>query len=625
MCGLVGGWNREKGVAVDVSQIKEMVELLRHRGPDDEGIYIDEEIGLGHSRLSVIDLTSSGKQPMVSEDGRYALVFNGEIYNFRELRKKYCSDVDFKSSSDSEVLLHILIKQGEAGLSNLRGMFALAFWDKEKSRLLLARDPFGKKPLYYSVKDNVFLFASEVKALLKTPLFNSEVDKEKAVKYFSYEYVPAPATGFKGIKQVPMGHYLVVTKDSLDVKEWWAPSFMPKHGAVSEKEVMNEFDERMKVAVERRMIADVPVGLLLSGGLDSTTIGWYMKQTTAATVHSFSVSFEEESFNEGGFAEQAAEALGLKHHDIQFGLSEFHQALEEVVEKMDIPFGDASLLPTYMVSKLAREHITVALDGDGSDELLGGYGTFAAAELSERLPRLSAGAWRWLAGVAEKLPTDYGYFSFDFKLKSFLRGMAYRLPLRNQIWLGSFSERELKELLMPAWQDGVEGVFDDIEKIGKEALRLDTSDAVSLLTIHHYLNNDILVKLDRASMLVSLEARTPFLDVDLAEYVMKLPVKYKKGKYLLKKVMRGRIPDEIIDRKKQGFAIPLGHWLRGPLYDWAREVLAEDKLRDDGVLNSVVINQLLQEHKEGKADHRKKLWTLLMWQLWWDKWVKGKV
>jgi asparagine synthase (glutamine-hydrolysing) len=601
-----------------------MVESLRHRGPDDEGVFIDEGIGLGHSRLSIIDLTSAGRQPMMSEDQRYSLVFNGEIYNFRELRERYCSDVSFKSNSDSEVLLHMLIKQGEAALSELRGMFALAFWDKEKSRLLLARDPFGKKPLYYSVKNNNFLFASEIKALLKHSLVGGEINKEKAVKYFIYESVPSIETGFKDIQQVPMGHYLVVTNNNVEVKKWWAPSFTPKQAVLSENEAMNEFDKRMKMAVERRMIADVPVGLLLSGGLDSTTIGWYMKQATTAPVHSFSVSFEEKSFNESDFAQKAAKALSTEHHDLQFGLNEFHQTLKEVVEKMDIPFGDASLLPTYAVSKLAREHITVALDGDGSDELLGGYGTFKAAELSEKIPKLSADAWRWLERAAGRLPTDYGYFSFDFKLKSFLKGMAYRLPFRNQIWLGPFSERELKELLTPAWQSGISGVFDDIFKLEKEVLGLKTTDQISLFTIRHYLNNDILVKLDRASMLVSLEARTPFLDVDLAEYVMKLPVRYKKDKYLLKNVMRGRIPDEIIDRKKQGFAIPLGYWLRGPLYDWAGDVLNEDKLKSDGVFDVRIVKRLLDEHKDGRADHRKKLWTLLMWQTWWDKWVKEK-
>lgn len=624
MCGIVGAWNREKGAGVEVDKIKGMVKSLRHRGPDDEGVHVGEGIGLGHRRLSVIDLTSSGRQPMMSEDGRYALVFNGEIYNYRELRKEYCSDVKFQSSSDTEVLLHMLIKQGEAGLSNLRGMFALAFWDKEERRLLLARDPFGKKPLYYSMRNNTFLFASEIKALLKYGLVGSEADKEALTKYFLYEYVPAPETGFKDIKQVPMGHYMAVTENSVEVKKWWAPALLPKQTELSEGEAARGFDERMRAAVERRMIADVPVGLLLSGGLDSTTIGWYMKQASSAPIHSFSVSFEEESFNEGGFAEQAARALGTEHHDIQFGLNEFHQTLGEAVEKMDIPFGDASFLPTYLVSKLARSHITVALDGDGSDELLGGYGTFQAAELSERLPKLSAGMWRRLAGAAEKLPTDYGYFSFDFKLKSFLRGMVYKLPYRNQIWLGSFTERELKELLMPEWQAGAGEVFKDIAELESEVGDLETIDAISLLTIQHYMNNDILVKLDRASMLVSLEARTPFLDVDLAEHVMKLPVKYKRNKYLLKKVMRGRIPDEIVDRKKQGFAIPLGHWLRGPLYKWARGMLSEDKLREDGVLNSAVVSRLLQEHKEGKADHRKKLWTLLMWQTWRDRWVKKR-
>jgi asparagine synthase (glutamine-hydrolysing) len=623
MCGIVGKWNRG-GVEVGKGEVEKMIMSLVHRGPDEGGVYTDKGIGLGHRRLSIIDLTLAAKQPMVSGDGRYVLVFNGEIYNYRELRDEFLSDWKFVSKSDTEVLLDLLIVKREKALGLLKGMFALAFWDKEKSRLLLARDPFGKKPLYYIDTGDCFLFASEVKALLLDKAVSSSVDYGSAGKYFLHEYVPSPASGFRGVKQLPMGGCAVVDESGTKVERWWQPAFLPKARMSSEDEVAREFDGYLRKAVERRLVADVPVGLLLSGGIDSTSIGWYMQDLADSPIHSFSVSFKEKSFDEKGMASRAAESLGTKHHDVVFGVDQFRQALEELVKVIDVPFGDSSLLPTYWVSKEAVRWVKVALDGDGSDELLAGYGTFRAAEVSEKLPRVSPGFWNWLADMAGRLPTSYEYFSFDFKLKSFLRGLAYDLPYRNQIWLGSFTERELEKLWLAKEGVNDKNVFSCIDDLGSETRELKTIDAVSLLTIHHYLHNDILVKLDRASMAASLEARTPFLDVDLAEYVMKLPVKYKRDKYILKRVMRGRIPDEIVDRPKKGFAIPLGHWLRGPLYGWVGEVLDEDKVKEDGVLNWGFVKDLIEEHREGRSDHRKKLWTVLMWQLWYDNWVKKR-
>lgn len=621
MCGIVGIWNRGSGRPVDRDVLLRMSRTLQHRGPDDAGYMIDGNFGMAHRRLAIIDLTAAGRQPMTTPDGRYTIVFNGEIYNYRELKAKYCSDVKLKSTSDTEVLLHVLAGRGRQALSELRGMFALALWDARRESLLLARDPFGKKPLYGAERDGTFLFASEIKALLEHPLVSREVDQEALAKYFLYEYVPAPSTGFKEVWQVPMGHFVLVTANALTRQQWWKPTFQPKHVSSPERETLEVFDDKLATAIRRRMIADVPVGVLLSGGVDSTTIAWYMKQATDEKVHSFSVSFAEEEFDERRFAEQAAKAVGTEHHDLRFGLNEFQSALQAVVAKMDVPFGDASTLPTYAVSKLASSHITVALDGDGSDELLGGYGTFQAAELSQKLPRLSKGIWRALYALAKKLPTKYGYFSFDFKVKSFLKGMSYKLPDRNQVWLGSFSDVELNNLLTSDWRVYAKMVFDDVADLASEIKGLGTADVISLMTIYHYLHNDILTKLDRATMFVSLEARTPFLDLDLAEFVMKLPARFKRNKYLLKKVMRGRIPDNIIDRNKQGFALPLGYWLRGPLQEWARGVLAADKLQSVGVLNPGYVEQLFKEHREGKADHRKKLWTLLAWQMWYDRWV----
>ena len=620
MCGIVGIWHRGDGQAAQQAALMRMADAVRHRGPDDAGFYVDRNFGAGHRRLAILDLSSAGRQPMSTPDGRFTIVFNGEIYNFQELKEKYCRGMQLRSTSDTEVLLHVLARRWQQGLNELRGMFALALWDSQEQRLLLARDPFGKKPLYFTEQGGTVLFASEIKALLRSPQCRTaEPDAEAMAKYFLYEYVPAPATGWRGIEQLLPGHLAEITERTVTRRAWWQPVYQPKL-AVHEEEAAASFDTLMQQAVARRMIADVPVGLLLSGGIDSTTIGWYMRQAAKGTIHSFSISFDERTFNEAAYAREAARVLKTEHHDMRFGVAEFHDTLAQITPLMDVPFGDASLLPTYAVSKLARSNITVALDGDGSDELLGGYGTFQAGELAEKLPHLPAAFWQALAGMAQVLPTSYRDFSFDFKVKSFLRGLGQALPYRNQLWLGSFAPAEIPDLVMPAWYQGAQRIIEDIDKIVPGTKDLDAFDAVSLLTVCHYLANDILVKLDRASMFVSLEARTPFLDLDVAEYVMRLPAVLKRNKYLLKKLMRGRIPDAIIDRPKKGFGIPLGFWLRGPLAEWAGNVLSPQKIAGAGVLRPQAVERLLSEHRRGKADHRKKLWTLLAWQLWYDTW-----
>lgn len=621
MCGIAGIWHRGGKKPVDKAVLLRMASVLQHRGPDDSGYMIEHNIGLAHRRLAVIDLSAAGHQPMTTPDGRFTLVFNGEIYNYRELAKKYCQGVELKSDCDTEVLLHMLAREGAGALPELRGMFALALWDAREQRLLLARDPFGKKPLYWAVRGDTFLFASEVKSLLLSPWVSREMDAGAAVKYFLYEYVPAPSTGFKDVWQVPMGHCAEVTADSLNVRQWWKPTYQPKHVGISEKQARGMFDTKLAKAVERRMVSDVPVGVLLSGGLDSTCISWYMRQISSAPLHSFSVSFDEASFDESRYARLAARAVGTVHHDVRFTVERFHEALEQVMPVMDIPLGDASLLPTYVVSQLAKSEITVALDGDGSDELLGGYGTFRAAEMAERLPNMAPSVWRRLYAAARLWPTSYRDFSFDFKVKSFLEGMVHDKARRNQVWLGSFAGAELKQLLTDEYREYVPAAFEDVDTMAGRVAGMEVQDAISCLTVHHYLQNDILVKLDRAAMFVSLEARTPFLDVDVAEWLMRLPTEFKRNKRLLKELMRGRIPDEIIDRPKKGFGVPLGFWLKGPLYEWASGVLAEDKLRAGGVVRPEVVLRLLAEHRRGRADHRKKLWTLLAWQMWYDRWV----
>lgn len=596
-----------------------MAQNLQHRGPDDVGIWRSGPVGLAHRRLAILDLSAAGRQPMATPDGRWHIVFNGEIYNYRELARQYLPGYKFASTSDTEVLLHLLARYGDKSLAWLRGMFALALWDEVKKQLVLARDPFGKKPLYYWSSASGLWFTSEPKALSIGADGRVELNPAAVTQYFSYEYVPAPLTPWRGIEQVPMGTIqLWSSPQRAERIIFWRPSFKPKAEA-GEAVLVERLDELMRQSVERRLVSDVPVGLLLSGGLDSTTIGWYMKEASTALTHSFSVSFAERTFDESRWVRLAAHFLGTNHHEVKFTIDSFFECLGELVPIMDVPLGDASLVPTYAVSKLARQFVAVVLDGDGSDEIFAGYGTFWAAEAAARLQKVEflIPALRW---AAEQLPTRYHNFSLDFKLKSFVRGLGLPATEQNQVWLGSFTPNELGQLLQPGWfQPGA--VTESLAALRDGQEGLSVIDQVSRATICQYLHNDILVKLDRATMATSLEARTPFLDIEVADFGIRLPDQYKRNKYLLKQLMKGRLPDAIVRRKKKGFGIPLGFWLKGPLYAWGREVLREDKVREDGILQWPAIEKLWHEHRLGRADRRKKLWTLIAWQLWYDQWV----
>ena len=613
MCGITGiiDWRREE---VDAQVLQRMTDRVKHRGPDDSKIWVQGAAGLGHARLSIIDLSAAGAQPMATPDGRYRLVFNGEIYNYSALREKYCRGIVFKSTSDTEVLLNLLIRQGPNILSELKGMFALALWDQEKQEVMLARDAFGKKPLYYWQDKNILLFASEIKALAEHPMVKLTMSKKAVISYLIYEYVPEPETGWEGVWQLPMGCWAKVSARGMKITQWWKACFEPKT-VIAEKDAAEKFDHLMRQSVQRRLVADVPVGLLLSGGIDSTAVGWYMKSINTTELHSFSIGFEENMFNEAGYAQQAASVLGTRHHHRDFGIAEFKYYCDRL-EQMDVPLGDSSLLPTLAVCDMASKELPVVLDGDGSDELLGGYGVFEAAAWAEKLPSLPRSWWQIGENISKTLPTGYDYFTWDFKIKSFLRGLGWPRPQRQQAWLGSFSGEELKSLLTEEYWELAQEAWRAVIGRAEGFSSLHWWDAMSAQIVKDYLQNDILVKLDRASMAYGLEARTPFLDVDLAEFIMQLPIELKKDKRLLRRIMRGRIPDSIIDRRKQGFAMPLGHWLRGELNGWTTDLLVKQDQAGAAMFKPKVVENLLAMHQRGRADNRKKLWTLIALKLW---------
>lgn len=623
MCGIVGVFERHGRKPINQAAVRQMRDALSYRGPDDKGEYFDIHVGLGHRRLSIIDL-QEGRQPFSTPDGRYTIVFNGEIYNYRDLREKLNGRYTFTTHSDTEVLLYHFLAHGPEGLSRLNGMFAFAVWDREEQSLFLARDRFGKKPLYYYDNGDAFIFSSEPKGILKYLPTRPHLNRTALAQYFFYEYIPSPRSPWNDIWKLAPGHWMRVTANEVAVQQWWTLHPTPHEYTGSMANPTRKFDRLLNDAVRARLVADVPVGVLLSGGIDSSAITWYMRQHVEE-LHSFSVGFEESSFNESSYAHKVADSLGTIHHEGLFTPPRAQEMLDLILPRLDEPLADASLLPTTYVSQLAKQHVTVVLDGDGADELLYGYDTFAADDIArvlESLPRLIQ---QLLIRAANLLPTKYTNFSLDFKLKMLVRGLPFLGATRNQVWIGSFHPGELQQLLTTPWQEFAGTVTEPIVALETILRALTARERLSLIYLQQYLHNDILVKLDRASMYCSLEARTPFLDPTLVSFILQLPLHKKyawgHGKLLLKRVLRGRLPAEIIARPKKGFGIPLGAWLRGPLRPLMEETLSSEALRQAGVVDPAVVRALVAEHLSGRADHRKKLWTLMVFHWWWERWA----
>ena len=623
MCGIAGIWDKAGTPVVD-GAIDRMQKTLVHRGPDDAGTYSGPGVAFAQTRLSIIDLSHAASQPFVSSDSRYVLVFNGEIYNYKELRKKYFAEETFQSDSDTEVLLFMLIRFKADALPHLQGMFAFAFFDTQENSLLLACDAFGKKPLFYTWSGNTFLFASEPKALFASRYVNALLDNDIVAPYLLHEYCPSPASGFAGIYTLGAGQYMEITLDTEKIVRWFRMEIVPK-STMFFQDAKEKFDDLLGLAVERRMVADVPVGLFLSGGLDSSTIGWYMRQVKKeGDIHSCSVAFEDPSFNEEDVASQVASSLRFTHHSATFTKETFLESLHELIPVLDIPLADVSLLPTYTVSKLARKYMKVVLDGDGSDEFLGGYGTFQAYELSKKMAWISKEFWQIASHIAEKsFPVSHTYFSFDFKIKSFLRGVSYDAERAIQVWLGAFSEKEIRSLVKKDTHISLQNIFNTAD-FAVPATILDPFDRASLYHVQTYLHRDVLVKIDRATMAAGIEARTPFLDTDVAEFLLRLPPSYKRNKRILRELMKGRLPEVVLSRKKQGFGIPSASWFASDLLSFVEDTLSQEKIERTGIFQYAYIKKLIDEHASKQYDHRKKLWTLIVFQLWHERWINGK-
>jgi asparagine synthase (glutamine-hydrolysing) len=630
MCGIFGFLTHKRADVPAVELLRKMRETMAHRGPDDKGEYIhpfDEQgpfVFFGHRRLSIIDL-EGGHQPLSNEDGTIWVLFNGEIYNFQGLKNHLEGKGHrFQTHSDTEVIAHGYEEWGEKCFERFNGMFAVALWDGKKKRLLLARDRFGKKPLYYCLFNETLLFASELKAIMAYPSFSKEIDPLSFMKYLFFEFIPAPHTIFRHARKLPAASILLWDGKRAETKEYWSP-FQKIETVRSEEEAQERFMDLLKQSVKRRLISDVPLGVFLSGGIDSSTVTALAQREIAGKVKTFSIRFQDPSFDESRYASLASHHLGTDHNEKEITPEDLLKIVPNLPMILDEPMADASIIPTYLLSQFTREQVTVALGGDGCDELLAGYPTYLAHRMAIHYERFLKPLHPLLTRLGNLLPVSDDNISFDFKVKKFLSGIGYPDTIRNYVWLGSFSFPDLEESLSST----IRPQFDQkrlIEEISLYEKGFPLQDRMTLLQyldLKLYFQESILVKVDRASMASSLEVRAPFLDHELVEFVMGLPSNLKlKGftsKYLLKKAVRNILPVEILQRKKKGFGVPIAKWIKGPLKELFMDLLSPNRIQREGFLDPHYVEVLLQDHLKNRRDNRKQLWTLLIWQLWVDR------
>ncbi len=632
MCGITGWASLDARMpppAGASALLRSMCGRMTHRGPDSEGAMVATGVALGMRRLAIIDLMT-GEQPAVSEDSNVSVILNGEIYNYRELR----DDLEkrghhFRSASDTEVLPHLYEEYGTEMVAHLNGMFAFALWDARRRRLFIARDRFGEKPLYWGVFDGTFLFASEPKVLLAHPSVRPSLNLDALRQYLAFDYVPAPLSIYQGIQKLEAAHTLTVEDGRVEIKPYWRLSYRTQQPVPSEDEAAEQLRELLADAVRMRLVSDVPLGVLLSGGVDSSTVAALAVRASSETVKTFSISFAEASFDESMYARAVAKFLGTDHHEERLSVDLASNLVGEIGSWMDEPFSDPSLVPTYLLSRFTRKHVTVALGGDGGDELFAGYPMYAGHRLSKFYDRIPTFLRRSLIepGV-RRLPVSTKNLSFDFKARRFIAGAKYDEVARHHIWFGSFSPDELEMLLTDdAKRASNADVYAHARHLLAEECDADnTVECMQSLDTRLYLAEDILTKVDRASMAVSLEVRAPFLDPRVAEYAASLPVNYKLrgriSKYILKRASAPLLPKFVGQRSKKGFGVPVAEWLKGSLRPLARDLLSPARIRNHGLFDAAYVTRLQDEHERGLANHRKLLWTLLMFELWHESFIE---
>ncbi|MGQ0644871.1 MAG: asparagine synthase (glutamine-hydrolyzing) [Elusimicrobiota bacterium] len=625
MCGIAGVQYFDPDRPVSPDLLSAMNDRILHRGPDDAGQGLFGSVGLAMRRLAVIDL-EAGRQPMRNEDGTVWTVFNGEIYNFRELRSELqATGHVFRTGSDTEVLVHGYEEHGEDFAARLSGMFGFALWDAKARRLLLGRDHVGIKPLFYYLDENLLAFASEVKALLACSDVPREVDPAGLDEFMTLEYTLAPRTLLKGVRKLRPGHLLISENGRVREKRWWRPR--PAARSWSLPEAARAVREELRSAVGRHLVSDVPLGAFLSGGVDSSILVGLMAELQSSPVKTFSIGFEDASYNELGYARLAARRFGTEHHEFILK-PDPRSFLDDFTKYLDEPIGDVSILPTFLVSQKARARVTVALAGDGGDELFGGYDTYLAQGLAGwygRLPRpLRAGVESWAEGLR---PAREKKGAVN-RLKRFLRGMEFPTEIRHYRWMSFLTLEERRRLYTRSFKDALSpgNVFQGLLDRFDEARPLgDALSRMSYVDLRAFLAEDILAKVDVASMANSLEVRVPFLDPRVVDLALSLPEDFKirgwKRKHILKRAFRDLLPTEIMGRGKEGFSIPMKNWLRGDLREALEETLHPADVRRLGFFDPAAVETLKSEHASGRRNHAHPLWCLMVFHLWHRKFI----
>ncbi len=634
MCGICGKLNfssgAHAGAGVAPETLRKMNETLRHRGPDEDGFYYspDKNLGLAMRRLKIIDL-STGSQPLFNETGDVAVILNGEIYNYIELR----ADLEkkghvFKTHSDTESIVHAYEVYGADCVKHLNGMFAFALWDDKQKRLIVARDRMGIKPLYYRADSNGLSFASEIKALLADPSCPKDLDLTALDDFFSLLYVPGPRSAFAAVKKLEPGHLLICDAKSGSVKNqsYWD---RPVHSYIKDEGLeyyLDRLDALFRDSLKLQLRSDVPNGLFLSSGLDSGAIAYYASQVSQQPMNSFTVHFEDKSYSEQEGARRIAETCGLKHHELELK-PDIQDLVLKTAEFFDEPFADTSAIPTYLLNEFARKRITVALSGEGGDELFGGYPTYFATRYAEMYRKVPKPLRSLAAALTESVPVSWDRISLEYKLKQFVRG-AEQSPERSHFaWKEIFDAAGKQKLYAADWKakrsgrDGYESFKKLFDALGGGI------DLEKLLYVDQktYLLDEFLVKSDRMSMAHSLEVRVPILDHRLVEFAATIPAHYKlKGfstKWILRRLMKGKLPPEIVSGAKKGFSPPIPGWIAGVLKPFVMEVLSESSLKKSGLLDPKEVQRLLNEHIDRKRDHHRRIWAVLNFVLWHRRWV----
>ncbi len=628
MCGICGVLHfGDKRPNLDILQ--QMVNSLHHRGPDGQGIHIEGSLGFGHSRLAIIDLSNAAGQPMSNEDGSIWITYNGEIYNFVEIRERLekLGHV-FRTKSDTEVIIHAYETWNVDCLAHLSGMFAFALWDSKRQQLWIVRDRLGIKPIFYLHRSDRLLFASEIKAILCDPTVERRVDLTALHHFLSLNYTPAPYTMFSGIRQLLPGHYLLVDSNGECMeKEYWDVSYTQKR-VENEDALIEEFEDIFASTIKQHMISDVPLGAFLSGGVDSSAIVYWMSIQMPQPVQTFSIGFFEKTYNELDFARSIADSCKTDHHE-RIITPDTIEVLPRIVWHAEEPTADSSILPLYYLAKMAREKVTVALSGDGADEILAGYETYQAyyiAQLFQLIPGVIR--HRIIRPLIDMIPPSPAKVSLDFKLKRFVRGAELDSDASHAYWRTIFDEETKANLYVPRVSQELNGT-DTVELYRKVFSRTDAVHPLNRMLYvdtRFYLPNDMLVKVDRMTMAHSLEARVPYLDHKLVEFIASLPPNLKlknwhQKKYLLKTALNRHLHTKAIWRRKQGFNVPKGIWLQNELRDYAYDHLSESRIQSMNLFQPKEVTSLLNDHIQNKRDNSHQIWGLLCFSLWWQQFV----